>query len=93
MCTPISGFTAPRDAADAIVDDILLRRLLIAGDTRCQESYPRVRQNSEWLKGQELILRIETDVKESTLLLALGHLLGGEDNPEAYVQETVQRRP
>ncbi|MFC7979791.1 hypothetical protein ACFUT3_31720 [Streptomyces cinereoruber] len=92
MSTPISGFAAPRDAADAIVDEILLRRLLIAEGTRCQESYPRVRQNSQWLKGEELILRVETGVEERALLLALGHLLDAEDDPEAYVLESVRRR-
>ncbi|MFB6634855.1 hypothetical protein ACFCWY_33665 [Streptomyces sp. NPDC056362] len=42
MSTPTRGFAAPRDAADAIVDDILRRRLA-AEDTRRQDRRVRTR--------------------------------------------------
>ncbi|MFE5514181.1 hypothetical protein ACFQ9J_26975 [Streptomyces sp. NPDC056529] len=91
MSTPTSGFAAPRDAADAIVDEILRRRLA-AEDARRQGWCLRVRQDSPWPGRQDLAVPTEAEVEERALLLALAHLLDGEADPEAYVQESVQRR-
>ncbi|MFF5712328.1 hypothetical protein [Streptomyces sp. 62] len=81
----MSGFAAPRDAADAIVDEILRRRL--AGeDARRQDRRLRARQDNPWPGRQDVVLRIEAEaVEERGLLLALAHLLDGEGDPEAYV--------
>ncbi|MFD5110527.1 hypothetical protein [Streptomyces cinereoruber] len=55
MSTPTSGFAAPRDAADAIVDEILRRRLA-AEDARRQDWRLRARQDSPWPGRQDLAL-------------------------------------
>ncbi|MFC8795601.1 hypothetical protein [Streptomyces cinereoruber] len=91
MSTPTGGFAAPRDAADAIVDAILRRRLAIE-DARRQDRCLHARQDSPWTEHQGVVLRIEAEVGKRALLLALAHLLDYEADPEAYVQEPVQRR-
>ncbi|MGA4979317.1 hypothetical protein [Streptomyces cinereoruber] len=91
MSTPPSGFAAPRDAADAIVDDILRRRLA-AEDTRGQDRRLRALRSSPWPGHQDLALPTEAEVEECALLLALAHLLDDKAAPEVYVQESVQRR-
>ncbi|MFC7934118.1 hypothetical protein [Streptomyces cinereoruber] len=91
MNTPTSGFAAPRDAADAIVDDILRRRLATE-DARRQDRRLRALRSSPWPGRQDLALPTEAEVEERALLLALAHLLDDEADPETYVQESVQRR-
>ncbi|MGW9453341.1 hypothetical protein [Streptomyces sp. NPDC055632] len=76
---------------DGIVNEILRRRLAVE-DVRRQGRRLRVRQDSPWPGRQDLALATEAEVEGRALLLALAHLLDDEADPEAYVQESVQRR-
>ncbi|MFC7924598.1 hypothetical protein [Streptomyces cinereoruber] len=91
MSTPTNGLAAPRDAADAIVDDILLRRLAVE-DIRRQGRRLRALRSSPWPGHQDLALPTEAEVEERALLLALAHPLDDKADSEAYVQGSVQRR-
>ncbi|MFF5639621.1 hypothetical protein [Streptomyces sp. NPDC012825] len=91
MSNPTGGFAAPQEAADALVDEILRRRLA-AEDVRRQDRRLRARQDSPWPGHQDLALPTEAEVEERALLLALAHLLDDKVDPEVYVQESVQCR-
>ncbi|MFF5287378.1 hypothetical protein [Streptomyces sp. NPDC013171] len=91
MSTSTGGFAAPREAADAIVDEILRRRLT-AADARRRDRCLRTPRAAVWSSFQDVALRTEAEVEERGLLLALAHLLGDEDGPEEYVRESVRRR-
>lgn len=87
----MGGFAAPQNAADAIVDEILRRRITTE-DARRHDRRPRqTQQDNLWFGRSDAVLRIEAEVEERALLLALAHLLEDGD-AEVFVQESVQRR-
>ncbi|MFE5513061.1 hypothetical protein ACFQ9J_21250 [Streptomyces sp. NPDC056529] len=64
MSTTTGGFAAPRDAADAIVDEIL-RRCLAVEDVRPQGWRLRVRQDSPWPGRQDLAVPTEAESRSA----------------------------
>ncbi|WP_329625946.1 hypothetical protein OG357_38580 (plasmid) [Streptomyces sp. NBC_01255] len=91
MSTPQGGFAAPQDAADAIVDEILRRRISTEDAGRQGRRLRRSQQESPWFGRVDVVVQIEAEVEERALLVALAHLLEGGD-VEVFVQESVQRR-
>ncbi|MEV3993590.1 hypothetical protein AB0J57_32300 [Streptomyces sp. NPDC049837] len=93
MRTTTGGFAAPKDAADAIVDEILRRRIATDDARRQHKRLRQTQPKSPWFDeatGYE-VRRFEADMEERALLLALAHLLDGGD-AEGFVTESVQRR-
>ncbi|MET9347732.1 hypothetical protein [Streptomyces termitum] len=90
--TPTGGF-ARQDVVDALVDEILGRRLL-SEEARHQDRRLRQNQAGPRTGRNDLALRIGAEVEEGVLLLVLSLLLGDCDTAvaEAYLQEPVQRR-
>lgn len=89
MGTSTGGFTAPCGAVDTIINEIRHHRRT-AEDARRQD-----RRDISWLDRHDVVVRriaaeAEAEAEERGLLLALGILLNGEDDPEANVQESVQ---
>ncbi|MFI2740953.1 hypothetical protein [Streptomyces sp. NPDC018711] len=91
MSIPTGGFAAPREAADAIVDEILRRRLTVE-DARRQDRRLRARQTARGPGVRTSPCGSRPRLRSRGLLLELAHLLGGEGDLEVYVQESVQRR-
>ncbi|MFE0776937.1 hypothetical protein [Streptomyces sp. NPDC058861] len=76
---------------DGIVNEILRRRL-VAKKAGRRGRRLHAQQDSSWPGRLDLALPTEAEVEGHALLLALAHLLDDGAVPEAYVQETVQRR-
>ncbi|MET9347735.1 hypothetical protein [Streptomyces termitum] len=75
---PTGGFAACQDAVDALVDEILRRRLL-SEEARHQDRRLRQNQDGPRTGRNDLALRIGAEVEEGVLLLVLGLLLGDCD--------------
>ncbi|QQC92680.1 hypothetical protein [Streptomyces alfalfae] len=80
MSSTLGGFAAPQDAADAIVDEILRRRINAEASRRETAQH-----------FVEAVKTFETEVEERVLHVALAHLLGNGD-AQAFVQESVHGR-
>jgi hypothetical protein len=72
--TKKDDLAAPQDAADAIVHEILRRRITTAESRRQDRNLRRTQQDNPWFGHTDLALRIEAEVEEHALLLALTHL-------------------
>lgn len=88
------NFTEPQDAADAIVDEVLRRRLDVQADRRktrylqrFEDRQPRPDENYSTTQGV-------AEIEEAALCLALGHVLGtgAVGQPEKFIQESILRR-
>lgn len=88
------NFADPQDAADAIVDEVLRRRLDVQADRRktrylqrFEDRQPRRDENYSTTQGV-------AEIEEAALCLALGHVLGtgALGQPEKFIQESILRR-
>ncbi|MFF3843449.1 hypothetical protein [Streptomyces sp. NPDC001930] len=87
------GFSTLQDAADAIVDEILRRRIDAAAARRQDRRLRLTQPESPWFDHRQGGTRTEAEVEERALFLALFHLLGTEDaDAETFFQDSVQER-
>ncbi|MFE1383521.1 hypothetical protein ACFW6S_31700 [Streptomyces sp. NPDC058740] len=95
MSTPMrpDGFSTLQDAADAIVDEILRRRIDAAAARRQDKRLRWSQPGNPWFGHPHEMPRTDAAVEERALFLALFHVLGGEDaDAETFFRDSVQER-
>jgi hypothetical protein len=87
-------FAAPQDAADAIVDEVLRRRLDVQADRRKTRYLQRLEIRKPRMDENYSVPQGIAEIEEAALRLALSHVLGtmAVDQPEKFVQESILRR-
>ncbi|MFH9419022.1 hypothetical protein [Streptomyces rochei] len=87
-------FAAPQDAADAIIDEVLRRRLDVQADRRKTRYRQRFEYRRPRLDENYSITQGVAEIEEAALCLALGHVLGtgAIGQPEKFIQESILRR-
>ncbi|MFI9214374.1 hypothetical protein ACIGW7_40370 [Streptomyces sp. NPDC053253] len=88
--TKPDGFSTLQDAADAIVDEILRRRIDAAAARRQDRRLRLTQPESPWFDHKSG-MSTEAEVEERALFLALFHLLGGGD-AETFFRGSVRER-
>lgn len=87
-------FAEPQDAADAIVDEVLRRRLDVQADRRKTRYLQRFENRKPRLDENYSTTQGVAEIEEAALCLALGHVLGtgAIGQPEKFIQESILRR-
>ncbi|MFG2800584.1 hypothetical protein [Streptomyces pseudovenezuelae] len=87
-------FAAPQDAADAIVDEVLRRRLGVQAHRRKTRYFQRFETRKPRMDENYSVPQGIAEIEEAALRLALSHVLGtmAVDQPEKFVQESILRR-
>lgn len=86
------GFSPLQDAADAIVDEILRRRIDAAAARRQDKRLRLTQPESPWF-GHGPGMPTEAEAEERGLFLALSHLLGGRDaDAGTFFRDSVEER-
>ncbi|WP_331736679.1 hypothetical protein OG426_55155 (plasmid) [Streptomyces canus] len=87
-------FAAPQDAADAIVDEVLRRRLGVQADRRKIRYLQRLENRKPRMDENYSVPQGIAEIEEAALRLALSHVLGtmAVDQPGKFVQESILRR-